>query len=1018
MKERNTILSAIEPEVPAVVPEQKITVFTPMSSEDKPGVVKPDGEQFIVTSDGTLKVQPEYITRLQDVTDEHITYEETSDGKIPKDENGELQYELTGDKNRDEHGNTIVTVILSNGETKEFIVNKGDRGLPYIVRTTVTNYNEYHDGMIQIPLNELSRTPEIDDVIFTVMESGQRSWIALLDVINTEYGVDKLKALCSVEVVVETTGHDGPEGKPGDKGDEGVGIQDILFDKEVTDGYRYIVRLTNGKSATFVAPYGPEGQKGETGDPFRIAKTYDSVSAMEADFSSTDVKEGQFVVIDTGDVNDPDNAKLYVKGELSWKYITDLSGAIGIQGQQGKPGDTLTIQMGAEGIIEANRIIFTVKDAEHYLDKRKNLQKFLMSLYLPIVGTLDNSLPVYIEFGDTVYRLYNYLSGSDVVVNIGDLMSVATYSHEGGYFFNTEMIFLENSQFHGFAVIPSNVTANQLEQIIESNDEITSMAVNGKMEFHLSQNIKNLHNRTLLKPVAVNPKTQLVAIDGSNMQELIDYDETIKKTNSTIGVDESKLHGIRYDELQNLTEEQQARARSNIGAGSGSFSGSYRDLSDKPHFRIYDKDGTEVYNDTLESQGYDFSILAVKGDLEYARQNDDYQTVSNAEKVYWNRVADVVVTKVDKIDGTTTGTFTMEYAVANGIKLKNMIADANYDYVIVSDADGNMKKRAVDEVLSDIGGSNVQVNGVMAHDIDFTSTSNATLVEGERTNALGKKVKTVEVLPHSLIDSSGDYYLSVGGSRITMTGYGGGNPEVVISHDIDSNPKISMSDDGTTVVLTKDTLLFDGQGYHTRYGIGSMEIHNGEYESIELTPYALIRKDENNYPDAPKEILTESKLYLDDYEDSVKITPQSINVHSASGEFFSGEISYTDIHDSINITKNIDKRLLSSGNEFQVTRSQIAILIFFQKSNVRITLDGTQIFNDTTTNAMDKWIIGPYVSIGRGRLLNRRNEASSTNSVTYIGNSAGINIASTINCEITYTGTGAYSYPLALLIEM
>lgn len=102
-------------------------------------------------------------------------------------------------------------------------------------------------------------------------------------------------------------------------------------------------RLAHGgeKGATgATGPQGPTGAKGDKGDPFAIAKTFASVSAMNSGFSSDGVKEGQFVMIDTGNVNDADNAKLYVKGRTAYTYITDLSGATGMTGPQGQKGDT------------------------------------------------------------------------------------------------------------------------------------------------------------------------------------------------------------------------------------------------------------------------------------------------------------------------------------------------------------------------------------------------------------------------------------------------------------------------------------------------------------------------------------------------------------------------------------------------------------------------------------------------------------------------------------------------------
>lgn len=112
-------------------------------------------------------------------------------------------------------------------------------------------------------------------------------------------------------------GPTGPAGTPGAKGDKGdQGIQ----------GER--------------GPQGNTGAKGDKGDPFAIAETFPSVAAMNAGFATDGVKEGQFVMIDTGNVNDADNAKLYVKGKIAYTYITDLSGATGMTGPQGQRGET------------------------------------------------------------------------------------------------------------------------------------------------------------------------------------------------------------------------------------------------------------------------------------------------------------------------------------------------------------------------------------------------------------------------------------------------------------------------------------------------------------------------------------------------------------------------------------------------------------------------------------------------------------------------------------------------------
>lgn len=97
---------------------------------------------------------------------------------------------------------------------------------------------------------------------------------------------------------------------------------------------RYLIDNIGGEGVQ-----GPKGEKGDPGEPFAIKKTYTSVSAMNAGFASDGVKQGQFVLINTGNVNDADNAKLYVKGSKQYDLITDLSGSAGIKGDKGDKGE-------------------------------------------------------------------------------------------------------------------------------------------------------------------------------------------------------------------------------------------------------------------------------------------------------------------------------------------------------------------------------------------------------------------------------------------------------------------------------------------------------------------------------------------------------------------------------------------------------------------------------------------------------------------------------------------------------
>ena len=77
--------------------------------------------------------------------------------------------------------------------------------------------------------------------------------------------------------------------------------------------------------------------KGDTGKDFHIAKTFASIAAMQA-YTGSDVEAYDFVMIDTGSVEDPDTGKLYCYEPATqevWRYIGDLSGKQGIRGETG-----------------------------------------------------------------------------------------------------------------------------------------------------------------------------------------------------------------------------------------------------------------------------------------------------------------------------------------------------------------------------------------------------------------------------------------------------------------------------------------------------------------------------------------------------------------------------------------------------------------------------------------------------------------------------------------------------------
>lgn len=92
------------------------------------------------------------------------------------------------------------------------------------------------------------------------------------------------------------------------------------------------IKTDDMEQYVFVNLQGIQGQPGPQGEPFRIKKTYTSVAEMNTDFDNMNV--GDYAMI-ASTVEIEDNAKLYVKGDSQWIFITDFSGAQGIKGETG-----------------------------------------------------------------------------------------------------------------------------------------------------------------------------------------------------------------------------------------------------------------------------------------------------------------------------------------------------------------------------------------------------------------------------------------------------------------------------------------------------------------------------------------------------------------------------------------------------------------------------------------------------------------------------------------------------------
>lgn len=170
---------------------------------------------------------------------------------------------------------------------------------------------------------KLDKKADSDSVVSPTVEISRVGSVTIITITDAD-GVKKF------------TVYDGEKGEKGDKGDPGAqGIQGV-------QGVQGVKGDTGATGAQGIkgdpGVQGEKGEKGEPGEPFSISKTYESIAAMKAGYATDGVPVGGFVVIDTGSVEDEDNAKLYYKGASGYVYLTDMSGATGLQGPKGDVG--------------------------------------------------------------------------------------------------------------------------------------------------------------------------------------------------------------------------------------------------------------------------------------------------------------------------------------------------------------------------------------------------------------------------------------------------------------------------------------------------------------------------------------------------------------------------------------------------------------------------------------------------------------------------------------------------------
>lgn len=222
---------------------------------------------------------------------------------------------------------------------------------------------------------------------------------------------------------------------------------------------------------------------GKAGTPFVIAKSYDSVNAMIADFTKgpalTAVQYGEHVIINTEDKNNSNNGALYRRG---YDYNNSMGGAIYVGTIVGPSGKAPMFELTTiENIKE-----ITFKDSD---EVRQGEGAWNISNKSLVPGKADS------EFNDDIAWSYITIRdqhGTDTTAWVGikipyhviemDAQSVSAYynrDNETADFKNTNLVERDDDQAHPFyshwsVRIPKGIKGDALKnfRVVEASDAI------------------------------------------------------------------------------------------------------------------------------------------------------------------------------------------------------------------------------------------------------------------------------------------------------------------------------------------------------------------------------------------------------------------------------------------------------------------------------------------------------------------------------------------------------------------
>ena len=197
MAEKNYIMQAVVPEAPRTIDEQQLHVYVPQGSTDNFGVFKPDGQQFVITSDGILRVDASKLIQLA-----------TPSAQVVEDggeTSAEVQFTETDHTLLRQFQFIFKNIKGATGAT-------GATGLAALECSYVKTANKQPSPteQINIPLNTFNRTPLSGEVAtcYYVDSTTSITYLIKAGVIS----ISGDHAICYIDSVLKFTGDNGADG--------------------------------------------------------------------------------------------------------------------------------------------------------------------------------------------------------------------------------------------------------------------------------------------------------------------------------------------------------------------------------------------------------------------------------------------------------------------------------------------------------------------------------------------------------------------------------------------------------------------------------------------------------------------------------------------------------------------------------------------------------------------------------------------------------------------------------------